>query len=375
MAALPKKTPNKVIDIGSGSGSLSIAASQRWKKTQLLTVDIDHRSENEIIRVLAKGNNHRHVLADALCPELHRAVGVDAGTVDVILSNPPYQLARWRPEFESILNRAGLSKQATSAKEVTLDLIFLAQALYLVRPGGHLGLIVPDTFVSGSRTAGTRRAIAETHSIERVIQLPRGAFRRTDAQAYILILTSGKPTNSIVLERVSPEGYWDQPITVAASTAEDRLDYTFHLYNIVPKSGRETSLKDLGVSVTRGRRSSSEVRLSNGIIFHTSSFPTLPGGTVHLNQPKNKNVSEVTAKRGDILVARVDRKLETKVAIVESGEAPISDCVFRLRCNLRLRQRILDGLSSDSGRSQMIARSRGVGARNLSATELLRIRV
>ena len=376
--ALPCNPPKYLLDLGAGGGSLTAAALRRWKETPSLTmdVDVDAHAEIEANFQFKDGiKEHRHVNFDVLEPDIDVAAGIDPGSVDIILSNPPYKSASWRPEFDKILDRAGLNRQAMMLNEVTLDLIFLAQALYLVRPGGHLGLIIPDTLVTGQKMDKVRAELSNAHAIERVIQLPRGAFSKTDAQAYILILTRGKPNKEIVLERVNELGSWSDNVFLPVSRAGERLDHAFHSFSECLEQQDLVPLSDFGIKVARGRHSSSQVKKSAGQFFHTTQFPSMVGHKVHLRGSRNFESKSrgVLAETGDILLARVDRSLEQKISIVASGSAIISDCVFRLRCNPQFRDRIFQGLCSSLGQSQLIARSRGVGARNLSIRELLKI--
>lgn len=377
IGALPGNSPRAVLDLGSGGGALSAAAARRWTTSNLFTVDVDTLSISEVTTALiGTRGRHRHIVADALSPFLDQSVGLSAGTVDIILSNPPYRMAKWTPSFEVILDRAGLSRHATTMTGVTLDLIFLAQALYFIKPGGHLGLIVPDTFVTGARMAGVRQALVEMHAVERVVQLPRGAFRGTDAQAYILIVRAGQPGTRIALDRVDRYGRWYPPIFLPSTSELERLDYSYHEARIRPECLGRPTLREMGAVVSRGRSSSVVVRSNPGVFFHTSNFPCSVGSPLDLNSSASAaHAGELVAEEGDILLARVDRRLERKIAYVRSGSSPISDCVFRLRCPPNMRETILAGLCSDAGQDQLLSRSRGVGARSLSASDLLSIHI
>lgn len=374
--SLKIRPPASIVDLGAGGGSLALAALRRWSSAQMLTVDVDSRAADELALAFAHARTrHRHVIADALRPDMTDFAGIAPGSIDVVIANPPYKTSRWRPDFEPILARVGLDRFTVAATNVTPDLIFLAQALYLVRPGGRLALIVPDTLISGARMAGVREALARDHALERVIQLPRRAFRGTDAQAHVLILRAGAPVSRVLLDRIRADGSWEAPIRIPSSDAAERLDYAFHDARRLRGGPGAVTLRDLGVKVVRGRASSTRVRAAAGAIFHTNSFPEKRGGAVSFPEVIVGYDNEIFATAGDILLARVHRRLEEKIAHVTAGMAPISDCVFRLRCDPFVAPRVLRGISDPFGTAQLQARARGVGARALTMADVLDITV
>ena len=89
------------------------------------------------------------------------------------------------------------------------------------------------------------------------------------------------------------------------------------------------TLRELGADIKRGSMSTVEARDADFPIFHTSDYANLSGGEIRLelSMPSAAGKRLITVAPGDILMARVDRKLHEKVAIVVSGEAALTDCV------------------------------------------------
>jgi type I restriction enzyme M protein len=169
------------------------------------------------------------------------------------------------------------------------------------------------------------------------------------------------------------DGSWANPIRIPVARAAERLDHAFHDACRAGVGVGASTLRDLGVAIVRGRASSTKVRAGGGAYFHTDRFPTQVGGAVALLEGGVGHENEILATVGDILLARVDRRLEEKVAFVVRGSAPISDCVFRLRCDRSVAERVLRGLTGPAGRAQLQARARGVGARSLTMDSVLDI--
>lgn len=367
---LPLSRPNSIIDLGSGAGALADAAGQLWSTAPLVTVDIDE------MHGALDTHTRRHVRADALEEGLADRIGIEPSSVDLVLSNPPYRQNVWQPRFLPILERAGFERSISTWKAVPTDLVFLAQAMHLVKPGGTLGFIVPDTMISGSNMAPVRKALLSQHAVTRVIQLPRRAFRGTDAQTFILVISKQCTPTKVRLDKVDLSGAWSSPIEIAPDAGVGRLDFTFH--SDADRAARpEQSIGVLGGTISRGRATSVDVSTSNGAIFHTCNFPDKPGDSVLL--PRDDQVFETVpdwwAQTGDILIARVDRRLEDKIAYVARGAGPISDCVLRLRVRRELVDRVLAGLISPDGRRQLTRYAHGTGARHVAASSILSLEV
>lgn len=375
MDAIGEANPRSILDLGSGGGVLSLAALARWNASELVTVDVDAAAGDEIRLAVPseQGVLHRHLLMDLMSPLPEDPVGVRSGSVDLVISNPPYRTARWTPELETILALAGLPAPATVCGDVPVDLIFLAQALRLVRAGGSLGLILPDSIVSGTSMAPFRRALTEQHRVVRVIQLPRRAFKGTDAQAYVVIVQREGISSPVRLDRLVSEGAWLAPIYIGLEAATERMDHCFHSQSLSLNRDGCHSLRALGVEVRRGALSSIQIAASTSPTFHTTDFPDVTGASISLPKVRNKEVPGVWASPGDILLARVDRRLQRKIALVSEGEALVSDCVLRLRCPSGLQPKVLEGLLSDSGQAQIIGATRGTGPRHISVRSLMEI--
>lgn len=378
MGALEQAAPKTIVDLGSGGGALAAAALARWGSSKLVTVDVDATAADEVRLALAShgGAAHRHLVADLLQSLAGTPAADLSGSVDLVVSNPPYRAARWTPALARILERVGFPAPSAVCGDVPADLVFVAQALDLVRPGGSLGLILPDSLISGMDMRPFRQALVEAHRVARVIQLPRRAFKGTDAQAFVVIMEHGGSGPLVRLDRITANGSWLPPVEIEAAQAVSRMDYGHYAgLRSVGHPGL-VPLRDLGVEVRRGRLSSSALRTESRPTFHTTGFRAEPRAGIMLPPSTgSEDESQIWALEGDVLLARVDRCLERKVALVLQGAALLSDCVLRVRCPPEQRERILTGLTSSDGRAQLAARARGTGPRNISVASLLSVRV
>jgi type I restriction enzyme M protein len=377
VALMADRSPSRLLDLGSGTGSLTAAARERWASANIVTVDIDRAAFPQFRKIEGIGAvGHHHVVADVLDADLPTLL--PHGVFDAAICNPPYgRSLSWKPSFKKILRDAGLCEAGISFEDAGAETMFLAQNLRLTHASAQLGLIVPDGLITGQRSMGIRRALLTQHRIECAVQLPRGSFFNTDAQAFILVLRKGLASRKIRLHRLSLEGTLSAAIAIDRQQAIRRLDYNY--YESIAETSSPITLEDVGAEVVRGRFQSAEVRglaLKGANVFHTTSFPdgrerarcALSGGRIF------RRCSETAwARTGDILLARVDRALHRKVCLVVSGSAPISDCVFRIRVPPKWRKAVFRSLISHAGEWRLRTTARGVAAQMIAKGDLMRM--
>ncbi|MDB5700691.1 MAG: hypothetical protein JWL66_890 [Sphingomonadales bacterium] len=360
-------TPRSVLDLCCGGGALAIAAAGRWSLEELVTVDIDPSIIAGDFALLA--SRVQHVQADAL--DISLPARLSARRFDLVLCNPPF--GRKRGGTGNLVVAA--ANLAEASEWPAAETIGLAQALRMARPGGTVAAIMPDSFATGRMASRFRQSVAASHGLLYIAELPTRTFANTDAKAYLVVIKVGGSSDEIVLERLGQNGV-EATETVDAKSCVMRMDLGSWHAKSLPQSS--ASLSSLGATVSRGRLSSAAARVGGAPSFHTSDFSTSEHGTVKLGGRSDMPAATsatVIARPGDILVARVDRRLEEKVAIVSEGSAEITDCVFRVRSSPADRERIWISLRSAEGRLRLASAARGVGPRHLALADLMAMQV
>ena len=385
VSAMQVKHAKTIVELGAGQGTLAAAASNRWQSARVVTVDLDRSTVPTLPRPGRVGlQSHQHHIHDALDDALGDHIGLSRDSVDIGVCNPPYVRPRWRKNFGLILEEAGLSGSLRSVHDAGADLLFIAQNLRFLRPGGKLGLILPDGLITAGKFEGVRRTLLGQHMVEQVVQLPRRVFCGTEAQTYLVVLSKGGGgTDSVLLREIQIDGKVSNALEVPSTLAQRRLDFTYHAAARVRQSQgrrRRVSLRNVVQSIHRGSISSQHIEQCDWPVFHLNDFD--PEG---LKVPRRFRLSQRALRRlpegtrisepGDILVARVGRNLHEKIAIVEHGPCIVSDCVFSIRVAQAERATVLAALSSTSGREALRTSAHGVGAKFLSVNDLLELEV
>lgn len=365
--------PARVVDLGAGEGSLSASVVARWPTAKIVTVDIDPSTNASLHKKLEEVgcDEHTHFVHNALDPSLPDLVGAN-GSFDLAVCNPPFFRPPWSRDYADILQSAGMEDACGSVAEVTAEILFLAQSLTLLGDGGKLAIIVPDSLITTDRAKNFRKALLCNHAVEKVIQLPLNSFLETDAQCFIIILDKGgNSAEGVQLINVDADHVFSEPFVVNFEDAIERLDFNFHVLQ-QNRSGRYTTLRELGAEIYRGSISTVERKTAYYPVFHTSDYKFVSDGKIELPVSNNlHHFGKIVAAAGDILMARVDRNLHEKIGIVTVGSAILTDCVYRIRVPEGARHPAYAALLSETGRANLRARTKGVGARIIGKADLL----
>lgn len=102
----------------------------------------------------------------------YRKVGFVPEGITVIPTNPPFGVKITDPEILKQYNILS-GKNAKSAES---QILFLERCLEFLRPGGRLGIVLPDGILANSSLQYVRNWIAEHAKIVAIISLPQETF-------------------------------------------------------------------------------------------------------------------------------------------------------------------------------------------------------
>ncbi len=371
------KSYKNIVDLGCGDGSLSISASYLWPEAKFFTVDIDRNCMPQLYKIITPSHkiNHIHVVHDVFDFELPNKIGKN-NYFDLAICNPPFSRLVWNDNFSKILQKSGFSEAICENVNISSDTIFLAQNLILVKDGGAIAIIVPDGFVTGQNFKSIRREIMKKNSIDNVIQLPEKSFHHTDARCFIIKITKSKKQLSKI--KLSKYDFGDEllkELFINFNDAEDRMDYDYYVnYKKKPNS---ITIENLGADIRRGSIGKIQTLDKKFPTFHTTNFSQSIDGKLSFTEEIVNDFPEkcLIAEPGDILIARVDRKLYEKVCIIEKGCAAITDCVYRVRLPKFYQNKVFQYLRSEKGSIGLKSVSKGVSARLLGKKDLLSLSI
>ena len=132
------------------------------------------------------------------------AASISFGQFDAILTNPPFG-DNIRIDDPHILAQFQLSKVGsdTLRSAIPPDQLFIERSLQLLRPGGRLAIVLPDSILSNPGLVGTREWILKNARVIASIDLPQETFEpHTGTQTSVLLLQK-KTNEEIAFEKES----------------------------------------------------------------------------------------------------------------------------------------------------------------------------
>ncbi|MFH0796201.1 MAG: N-6 DNA methylase [Candidatus Omnitrophota bacterium] len=232
------KSPS-VIDPACGEGVfLKIALDKKNTKPRyVFGIDIDEKVKEKWVSInLLKAFGSRAKLdihfyhQNGLLPLPKKTLRYKKGGLaeyDLVVGNPPYGgvgLQEITPELHDALlkyeiwrramNQNGKTKEPNlfsetpevlgkkrkeRLKKFPIEILFVERFIQLVKPGGHIAIIVPDGILSNSNQHYVREFIAERVKIDAIVSLPRETFKNvgTSAKTSILFMTKSKEDEKI----------------------------------------------------------------------------------------------------------------------------------------------------------------------------------
>ena len=362
---LKTSKPKRILDLGVGDASLTIAAYSRWEKAKYFATEIEPKK----VTAIEKKLSFVKVLnCDTLQPDASSKLKVKFGSIDIAICNPPYVRVDNKEKYNRLFKSVGC-KSFSNLSRITSEIVFFAHNLKLLKHDGELGIIVSDSLITGKEFKIFRETIFEMFNVRKIIQLPDNVFNRTEACTHIIFISKAKSANKTCeLFTSNIQGELSEKIIVANNLLIDRMDYQFHRVNIHAKTGTNT-LKQIGAVIKRGKFSYKELRQSKLSFFHSVHFKE-NDVNICFDKPVANKHNNYSANEGDILMCRVGKRVVGKVAMVKFGRVVISDCIYKITVPKRYRQVLMKSLQSEEGKAWLHAFAHGVCSQVISKSDL-----
>jgi len=140
---------------------------------------------------------------------------IELGKFDVVLTNPPFgkdikitgedKLKQFELAYTWKKTDKGLVKTNKLSNKPRPDILFIERCLQLLRKGGRLGIILPETYFHATKSAYIRQFI-QRHNIYWIVDLPHNTFRpHNNAKTLILFIQKDTPQQEKINMAVAEE--------------------------------------------------------------------------------------------------------------------------------------------------------------------------
>jgi hypothetical protein len=359
------------IDFAVGDGSLLNAViAQSKDAVRLIGFDIDTNMARAARAALGNAIIRN---SDGLKARL--AIGNLDGKVGIV-GNPPF--------VGDVVDECGWIKKAfpdVDGKKGSdrAEVQFLARALVVGRAvGARVSIILPIGFGDGDTYRRIRTSLMQNYRLLKCIEVIGTPFQDTEARTVVLVIDASlaKPT----LTEICEYDCLTQKLTRVAKkhlSPGARLDARYHRVQEMAEHAGLVQLKDLHVSVTRGLYSRKEAELLNVGALHTSDLAKAFAGRLVAKSPAIAIDTQrhVVAKKGDILLPRTGSRVNWNPVVLHSGQAPITDHVFRIRAPKAVRDLVYRSFAHPAFDAWLRSISKGVCATVITKRELLEMPV
>lgn len=362
---IESKSPQKVLDLGVGDASLSIAAYTRWADAKFYGTEIEVGKVKAIEKKLSFLNIYNF---DSLHPNLSRKLKIKFETIDVAICNPPYTKVKNCHDYSSLFKSINCP-EFLALKNVTSEIVFFAHNLNFLRPGGELGIILSDSLITGKEYRLFREKILSNFEVKRIIQLPDKIFRKTEARTHIVFLSKNIPVQThTALYSADMHGSLSEKLLIPKEKLYNRMDFHFYSTCTLDYNGYKT-LKDIGCEITRGKITYKDLRSSSVPYLHSvhlkDNFQTF-----NFSKTKKQFEPKSVASSGDIIICRVGKRCVGRIGFIKVGKIVISDCLLKISIPKQYRQVVWNSFLSKEGQIWLKAHAHGICSLVLSKCDL-----
>jgi len=141
---------------------------------------------------------------------------IDLDKFDVLLANPPFgkdikvkgdeklkqfDLAyKWRKDGKSF------TKTNKLKKEETIQILFIERSLKLLKDGGRMGIVLPETFFHAPKSRYVLHYMLQGNNVTWMLDLPHNTFRpHNNAKCVVIVLEKNRPQQEEINMAVAEE--------------------------------------------------------------------------------------------------------------------------------------------------------------------------
>ncbi len=141
---------------------------------------------------------------------------IELNKFDVLVTNPPFgkdikivgekKLMQYDLAYKWKLNDNNFQKTNILNEDKNPQILFIERSLQLLKDGGRLGIVLPETFFHAPNMSYVMSYLARSNNITWLIDLPHNTFRpHNNAKCIVVILEKNKPQQASINMAVAEE--------------------------------------------------------------------------------------------------------------------------------------------------------------------------
>lgn len=201
-----KKFP-KIIDYACGAGHFltegveavnaylkncegeSLIAENLWTEHSIFGIEKDYRLARvaKVCLYMNGAGRGQIIFGDGL--EQYKDKGIENGTFDILVANPPYSVKGFKSHLKLKNNDFTLLSRISNEANM-IETLFVERIAQLLKPKGIAAVILPNGILNNTTSAeiGAREQILQNFHIRSIVELGDKTFSDTGKSTYILFL-------------------------------------------------------------------------------------------------------------------------------------------------------------------------------------------
>lgn len=363
--------PSNIADLAAGDGSLLKPFEEKWDSCQIHAFDIDPENIFTIENQFKEWNSS--------CTDSLTLRNEFTNFFDVMVGNPPFVKTKTTETSIHLFNNAFNYNEIKLGKTIRAEIQFLAQYLESTRHGGVISIIVPESIISNEQNTFVRQALLNKIKKLSVFEIQGQYFDKAEVRTYLISgIKTDTPDDKVTIGKIGAQGEIQKALVVDKKNCIERLDYKYltHLSYFNELRSKHIVIGDITQVITRGVKTRTQLEKESQAYFHTTSFKE-----IDCNMAKLQGSSELMkqyresliARKGDVLIPRVGRKIAQSQAIVSSGNAILTDSVLRINASKKYSAYIFETLNSEFGQNYREALAKGSCTKLLTIKDILKM--
>lgn len=190
----------KIIDYACGSGhfltegidiinGIKNNTDNSWVRENIFGVEKDYRLArvSKISLFMNGAGDGNIIFGDGL--DNHKDKGIESGSFDILVANPPYSVKSFKSHFEPEENEFELI-DFISNEGSEIEVLFVERMAQLLKPNGIAAVILPSSILSNTSSSymGARGVILKNFKIKAISQFADKTFGATGTNTVVLFL-------------------------------------------------------------------------------------------------------------------------------------------------------------------------------------------
>ena len=198
----PVQDVKRILDVGAGSGLISLQLAQRNPEAVITSVEIDPAAAAQAQENIQSSPWSNRM--EVVCCDFRKYHPEDK--FDLIVSNPPFSVPWEGDKNPLLINDIRFSPAGVLAPASKGDMAFIMHSLSWLASNGAAAIVCfPGIMYRGGAEQKIRKYLVDNNFVDAIIQLPSNLFLNVTISVDIMLLKKNKTDNAVLFVDAAKE--------------------------------------------------------------------------------------------------------------------------------------------------------------------------